>query len=1051
MGLFGGLFGGGEENAFRGYDYYVGCQFIACVGPVDRVREIRVEDRVAYTEGSSVSPPTNLYLGCSNSGTTIDIQYSASQDVNTELAEVVWTGDDGSGGSTVVDDDIGVVVGEEQIVTIAVSAPNNNTTYTVKIRTINEWGASAWLEGTITTQTTDIPLTFKAAEPTAGDLQVSHRITISQPRLFGADDSGGGIIGDVDVSFGETNQGVNDYLVANGVVSSAFRGLLTFVLRHVNIGMSPYMKPWAFRVQRCFRGQDGAAQWYQAKSGIPRISSVGDAAIFYILDISGSMNTETFVGSGYTYLELQRDIAHLTFDELSGIQEDSIIDLKIVGFNVVTAARFLRRSIDAAGWSQAKSWVSGLFATGNTNFEAAVSEAQDFFDNSGNKRRILVMWSDGQSNEGSYTVAAQVAQATGAEIYCFNTYTDITSQLEAIDNTPNDGVPSFQVAQSVVPFILGSSVDYYDMNFVHIIRECLTNTEWGGSNPEANMGTTWTAAADVAFAEGFGLSFIWNRESEVEDVIKTMQAHGDAAVYIDRRTGLWEIKLIRNDYNPLTLPVFDDTNILKHVSGPDRHDPINGVNDLTLVYHDHVNDKQASRALQDLALVQESGRVNHDSVEYEGISYPPLAIKVLNRDLKAATAPLATGEIAVNRDGDTLNPGDVFIINQPRYGLNNEICRVVDIKYGGILDEQIKIQYSTDVFSLDDNLLINAEQTTLPVAPALEAPEYRMVEEGTYFEAVRRAGQSAVDSALATSPDQGYLFCTSEKPAGNPLRADIYVNTIDEGDMQFAPVTFTTAEVGLDPTVTAIATQSISANTLLKIRKYSLALIGSEIIRIDARTTNQLTVGRGCLDTVPAFHPVGTPIIFFGDFYSTTDDEYQNGTGINVKLLPVNSAGILDYNTAPTDSVTFASRMIRPMPVGNLKGNGAYQFLAPDDSVDMVLTWNHRDRTAEISDPVPDYADGDVGPETSVTYDVDVVWVDNDGADISTYSSVNVGTAKTYTVTSGFLAAPPAGAQFIEFRVRSLRNGYNEWQTPTVRMLAISSGFTSGFSTEGYR
>ena len=98
----------------------------------------------------------------------------------------------------------------------------------------------------------------------SGNLSNSGRITLNKPELFGGDKREGGVSGAIDVAFGEGIQASNDYLVANlGAPQPAYRGVLSLILRQVYIAANnPYIKPWALRVKRCFRG------WYAAKAEI---------------------------------------------------------------------------------------------------------------------------------------------------------------------------------------------------------------------------------------------------------------------------------------------------------------------------------------------------------------------------------------------------------------------------------------------------------------------------------------------------------------------------------------------------------------------------------------------------------------------------------------------------------------------------------------------------------------------------------------------------------------------------------------------------------------
>ena len=97
------------------------------------------------------------------------------------------------------------------------------------------------------------------------------------------------------------------------------------------------------------------------------------------------------------------------------------------------------------------------------------------------------------------------------------------------------------------------------MNPAHIIHECLTDKEWGLGYPAADIDlVALTAAADTLYAEGMGISLLWDSSSAIEDFIKTILEHIDGSLYVDRATGRFKLKLSRNDYNASTLLVLDD-------------------------------------------------------------------------------------------------------------------------------------------------------------------------------------------------------------------------------------------------------------------------------------------------------------------------------------------------------------------------------------------------------------------------------------------------------------------------------------------------------------
>jgi len=101
----------------------------------------------------------------------------------------------------------------------------------------------------------------EAADASANDETKS----INAPTIFGGTEVGkeGGVKGSVDIQYGAANQGKNSYLMSRlGTYISAYRGLLSLILKQVYIGTSAYLKPWSFLIKRTNKLVSGAAQWY---------------------------------------------------------------------------------------------------------------------------------------------------------------------------------------------------------------------------------------------------------------------------------------------------------------------------------------------------------------------------------------------------------------------------------------------------------------------------------------------------------------------------------------------------------------------------------------------------------------------------------------------------------------------------------------------------------------------------------------------------------------------------------------------------------------------
>jgi hypothetical protein len=95
---------------------------------------------------------------------------------------------------------------------------------------------------------------------------------------------------------------------------------------------------------------------------------------------------------------------------------------------------------------------------------------------------------------------------------------------------------------------------------------------------------------------------------------------------------------------------------------------------VTVRFTDAWTDDTGAVSVTDTARVQSMGEVIATTLDYPGIRYQGLAMRVAERDLRALSAPLLTGEIVVNREGANLGPGDVIRLRSERLGLRMSSC-----------------------------------------------------------------------------------------------------------------------------------------------------------------------------------------------------------------------------------------------------------------------------------------------------------------------------------------------------------------------------------------
>ena len=335
--------------------------------------------------------------------------------------------------------------------------------------------------------------------------------------------------------------------------------------------------------------------------------------------------------------------------------------------------------------------------------------------------------------------------------------------------------------------------------------------------------------------------------------------------------------------------------------------------------------------------------------------------------------PLLSGTVRLAYLPPELEVGEPFILNEPTLKIANVIMRVLEIQEGDGRDNSVVLNVSEDRYALPVVDAVGAEPIEDPQA-GLVLPDpapVEVVQEAPYYLAVLENGQSETDSALASEADFGLLLATGTKPAASYRDITVAIDSgagyIDGGNTPFVASTLTLSALTSSALDTVVQINPI--DDPVEITVNSLALIGSEWMRVDDIVDNagvlEVTLGRGCLDSVPDEHPTGSTLLFMNNA-SPLDAQYIGGQSVDVKLLTNLNDQVLSLSDAPVTTFTFASRAIRPYPPGRFRLNGSYdQDTSP--SV-FAFTWAHRDRTLQTT-PVPeDHDDASIGPEAGTTY-----------------------------------------------------------------------------------
>lgn len=566
-----------------------------------------------------------------------------------------------------------------------------------------------------------------------------------------------------------------------------------------------------------------------------------------------------------------------------------------------------------------------------------------------------------------------------------------------------------------------------DANPAHIIRECLTDDEWGMGYPTTDIDdASFTAAADTLYSEGFGLSLLWDKEETIESFILSVLMHIDGMLYVHPRTGLFTLKLARDDYNVSSLPVFDTSNILalEEFTRPSWGET---VNQITVIYRDGATDKDTSVTVQDIAAVQLNGGVVATTVSFPGISRADLANRVAMRELKQLSSNLAKCTFVANRQAAILNIGDVIKLSWPPYGIDQMVMRVARIAYGELANGAVRVECVQDIFGLPQSVYSAPPPTGWTEPTSLPAPcPYQTLFEVPYWSVIKDfTGES--ESLLSDIDDlDGLVAACGSRPSsdafGFKALASVSGSFADKGLGIFTPTAVLTAM--LPQSAAQVSMGLTSGIGLEEVEAGGLALIDGEWLKVVSLdlATQTVTLERGMLDTVPASHPEGSRIWFIDGFRHYITPEYVAGETVRVKLLTRTARGTLPEAAATEMSLTLNKRFIRPYCPGNVQINGTrYPTVVAGE---INVSWATRNRQSQTAYLVLQ-TEGSITPEAGQT--TTLRFRNGNNALLREVSGLT-GTSFTWPLAQ---EASDSGGQVqdvIKIELFSVRDGHESWQ-----------------------
>lgn len=814
-------------------------------------------------------------------------------------------------------------------------------------------------------------LSYDSYLPAIGGISSNTSTYINKPELFGGESREGGIAGALDIMLGAPDQGRNEYLQAQlGDDIPAFRGVVSAVLNKMYIGTTPYLKPWAFTVQRIHTREDGIDQWYDEKSEILVETEDGWNETF---DAGYDSRWSTNVPASYIVT------GEALRNDANGEETLSYFRRPFDGdriYSLDTKFRMISRNggdtfkikVEGATYNRLFTFIPRREDVYTPHIITSFGEEIEIYDTpllTSFDYRFIAYFRGNTLEYSLYRGSTLIA--SGSETCYTGGASWINFQLDG------DSVYTSPPSVSSHYYINVTAANKYSsMNPAHIIRECLTNPDWGMGYPDADIDDdSFTAAADTLYDESFGLSLQWTREAEIESFIQSILDHISGTLFIHRVTGLFTLKLIRADYSESDLIVLDELSI-RNIDNAQRPGFGELTNSVTVQYTNANTGEQNTVTVQDHALVQAEGTVISSTIQYPGITGHELAARAALRDLKSLSSSLLSCDIYASRLADQLNIGDAFICDWPDLGIDNLVMRVQAMSLGDGRENTIKVTAVEDVFIHPDLAAVSVSEDlwTDPTNVAATESPLVIAQEMPYYEAVVSQGESSANDALSANNDLGFLSVSAVQPEGG-VNAVMMVNAVgssgdyeDEGILEFAPSCKLSSAVTKSETVISVE----DFEDIEHVNTGSYAQIDDELVRIDSVSTTSITVGRGILDTVPAEHSADARVVFIEDWQFSDGIEYTAGENVDVKLLTITAMDVL--GDANTRQAVMNSRAYRPYPPGDFTVGGSYFPETIGGSDPLVLAWAHRDRLQQTSGEFYDFTETDIGPEDGTTYTI---------------------------------------------------------------------------------
>jgi alpha-tubulin suppressor-like RCC1 family protein len=552
-----------------------------------------------------------------------------------------------------------------------------------------------------------------------------------------------------------------------------------------------------------------------------------------------------------------------------------------------------------------------------------------------------------------------------------------------------------------------------EMNPAHIIHELLTDPVYGcGIGPNEIDDSinapvsTFQNAANQLLIDSLGLSFVWGQQQSRIDVIKEVLRHISAFLIRNPKTGKYELRLLRDDYNAATLPVFGPAQI-EQVIRYTRPDMSLLPTILEAKYMDRETNIERVVRQDDQAGLLTRGEIREE-VYYQLVARGEVAARIATNHMLELSAPLAVVELSIPYAfGSDLLPGDVFVWNWPDYGIEQMVLRVLSVTRGMLEDGNVRVSCREDAYAWRDTVYSEppASEWVDPVLPPLPALSLGIELPLLLWVAAARdtSPWARIEDFANDNRGVASLFARPQNVShvGYDLYSEGFSNLpriVDSGaswsgrvavDGEFRPQTF-----GFDPQSATTIVRLKQDSAIPQVGDVVVFSFGSgkqpqEFVYVIAKnfvsSAWELQIERALFDTDELFNtgatdgatvdPVGAIVGRLRDIedpiqidrkYSVDvpKDVIASGGESLLRAVPYTGSGVLPFAEANQVIVPIQGRPFLPIP--------PYIALITETADRTIVAWRHRNRFIDRLV----FTNQNVAPEPGVEYNLRIYEVE---------------------------------------------------------------------------